>query len=364
VADEKRTPLYDQHVAAGGKMVPFAGYLMPIEYAGIIAEHRAVRSGMGMFDLSHMGEFVVSGQRAIAGVDCLMTNDVAGLEVGQARYTPMCLGNGGIVDDLLVYRYPEHLMLVVNASNIDKDLAWILRHVPDGVEVANRSDDIALIAVQGPDATALVQSVSTQDLARIEYYHFSEGEVAGIAATVSRTGYTGEDGVELYVDRTQATSLWKSLWQAGEPRGLTLVGLGARDTLRLEASLALYGNDIDETTTPLEAGLSWTVKLAGRNFVGSEPLTQQKESGVTRRLVAFEMLDRSIPRPHCHVVVDGVNAGEVTSGTFSPTYSKGLGLAYVPTSHAGVGASVGIDIRGQTHPAQIVKKPIYRRSSA
>ena len=263
--------------------MPFAGYLMPIEYIGIIAEHRAVRSTMGMFDLSHMGELVITGSDALHAVDALMTNEITNLDSGQARYTPMRLENGGIVDDLLVYRYPDRVMLVVNASNIDKDLAWVRDHLPPDVYVSNVSDDIALIAIQGPHATHYVQRMTDVQLDQIGYYHFSEGDVANVPATISRTGYTGEDGLELYVHAVRAPELWRALAGAGEPGRPALVGLGARDTLRLEAGLALYGNDIDETTNPLESGLGWTVKLDGRSFVGSDALRKQKSDGVNRR---------------------------------------------------------------------------------
>ena len=362
VIDGKKTPLFEEHVAAGGKMVPFAGYVMPIQYQGITAEHKAVRSGMGMFDLSHMGEFLVRGDDELAAIDSLMTNEIANLDVWQARYTPMCFESGGIVDDLLVYRYPDHLMLVVNASNIEKDLKWVRDHVPAGVEVENASDATALIAVQGPQASSFLQTLTDYPLDSIAYYHFAEGTVAGVSATISRTGYTGEDGLELYVPADTAAELWRKLREAGEPRGLTLVGLGARDTLRLEAGLALYGNDIDDVTTPLEGGLGWTVKLDNRDFIGADALRRQKAEGVRRRSVAFEMLDRGIPRQHCPVVVSGESPGEVTSGTFSPTFAKGLGLASVPSAGASVGTRIDIDIRGSTHPAVVVKRPIYKRA--
>lgn len=345
-------------------MVAFGGYIMPIQYAGVMTEHRAVRSAAGMFDLSHMGEFILSGGEALAAVDVLMTNEMANVAVGQARYTAMCLVSGGIVDDLLVYRYANHLMLVVNASNIEKDFDWITGRLPDTVSVRNVSDATALIAIQGPEATAIVQELTDADLTQIAYYHFAAGAVAGVECTISRTGYTGEDGVELYADASQAVELWRALRREGEPRGMALVGLGARDTLRLEAGLALYGNDIDGGTTPLEGGLGWTVKLDNRDFVGAPALRQQKADGLTRRSVAFEMLDRANPRPHCPVVIDGAVRGEVTSGTFSPTFAKGLGLAYVPVDRASAGTPIEIDIRGVNHPAQVVKRPIYRRNQA
>jgi aminomethyltransferase len=362
VTDEKRTPMYDEHVAAGAKMVPFAGYQMPIEYSGIIAEHRAVRGSLGMFDLSHMGEFVLRGQSAVASIDRLVTNDISGLEVWQARYTPLTRDDGGIVDDILVYRFPDHIFLVVNASNIDKDFGWIAGHLGPDTTIENISEAVALIAIQGPKAASFLQSLTTTDIDRIGYYHFAEGEVAGIPVTISRTGYTGEDGLELYVDSARAVELWRHLQEKGEPFGLTLIGLGARDTLRLEAGLALYGNDISDNTTPLEASLGWTVKMAGNNFIGKDALARQKQDGLGRRLVAFSMTDRSIPRPHYPVFAGDKQVGEVTSGSFSPTFSKGIGFAYIESENARVGTKVEIDIRGRRHPAEIVKKPIYRRT--
>jgi aminomethyltransferase len=343
-------------------MVPFAGFEMPIQYAGITSEHKAVRTTMGMFDLSHMGEFIVRGGDYLSVIDGLMTNEITNLEIGQARYTPMCFEHGGIVDDLLVYRYDNHVMLVVNASNIDKDLAWVRSHVSSDVCVDNVSDDTALIAVQGPDASAFVQTFTDRDLSSIGYYHFVEGMVATVPATMSRTGYTGEDGFELYVDADRAEEVWRALLAAGAPKGLCPVGLGARDTLRLEAGLALYGNDIDDSTSPLEGGLGWTVKLDGRDFVGAAALRKQKADGVTRRSVAFEMSGRGIPRQHCAVMSGERSVGEVTSGTFSPTFGKGLGLASVPMTMATVGTDLDIDIRGTTHSGCVVKRPMYRRT--
>ena len=362
VDEGKRTRLYEAHVKAGGKLVPFAGFIMPIQYRGITTEHRAVRSGVGMFDLSHMGEFIVEGGDYLSAIDHLMTNEIANLAIWQARYTPMCYDNGTIVDDLLVYRYPDHLMLVVNASNIDKDLSWIREHLPAEVRVEDRSDETALIAIQGPRASEFLQGLTDVRLDDIAYYHFVEGEIGGVDRTISRTGYTGEDGLELYAAADQAEGLWETLATAGADVSLELIGLGARDTLRLEAGLALYGNDIDDTTTPLEGGLGWTVKLDGRDFVGAEALRAQKASGVPRRSVAFEMFDRGIPRQHAPVLFNGRQVGEVTSGTFSPTFSKGLGLASVSAESAIVGTILDVDIRGTNHPAKIVKRPIYKRT--
>jgi aminomethyltransferase len=357
---DKRTPLFAEHVKAGARMVPFGGFQMPVQYTGIVDEHVTVRQAMGLFDLSHMGEFRVRGEQALTAVDSLVTNDIAGLDEGQIRYTPMCFPAGGIVDDILVYRFPDHVKLVVNAANIEKDLTWVKDHVPPGVQVDDESDSVALLALQGPRADELLQTLTTLDLTAIPYYHFDSGQVAGVQAVVSRTGYTGEDGFELYVQPEYAARLWQSLLERGSPDGLKPIGLGARDTLRLEACYLLYGNDIDQTTSPLEAGLGWTVKL-DHDFVGRTTLEQQKTAGVARRLVAIEMLDRSIPRPHCDISCAGSRVGELTSGSFSPTFQRGIGLGYVPTDGAKVGTDVQIDIRGELHPARVVRKPIYKR---
>jgi aminomethyltransferase len=361
---EKKTALYDEHVAAGGRVVPFAGYLMPIQYAGIIEEHRAVREAAGLFDLSHMGEFRVTGRDAVTAIDGLVTNDIAGLEIGQIRYTPMCYPDGGIVDDLLVYRADDHLMLVVNASNIDKDLQWVCDHVKGDVRVENRSDDTALIAIQGPVAESLLSEQTDLDLPSIEYYRFTTGTVAGVHALVSRTGYTGEDGFELYLEPADAPPVWRALLDAGRERGLRPIGLGARDTLRLEAGLMLYGNDIDETTSPLEAGLGWTVKFADEPFIGRDILERQKSDGLSRRMVAIDMGDRAIPRQHYPVLVGKEQIGEMTSGTFSPTFGHGIGLAYVRRDVAKVGTDLSVEVRGSAHPARVVRKPMYKREGA
>jgi aminomethyltransferase len=319
---------------------------------------------MGMFDLSHMGELRVTGRDMIQAVDRLMTNEVATLDIHQARYTPMCYPDGGIVDDLLVYRFQDHIMLVVNASNVDKDVQWIRDHIGDGVDVDNVSDAVALIAVQGPAASAFVQSLTDTDLGYIGYYHFATGTVAGVDSVISRTGYTGEDGFELYVGAEDALRLWQALRRQGEPDGLTLIGLGARDTLRLEAGYMLYGNDIDQTTSPLEAGLGWAVKFLDSDFVGRDALERQKAEGVPRRMMALEMLDRAIPRAHFPIKAGDEQVGELTSGTFSPTFGRGIGLGYVSTDSAKVGADVSIEIRDQPHPAHLVRKPIYKRQGA
>lgn len=358
---EKKTPLFEEHVKAGARIVPFAGFQMPIQYSGIIDEHRAVRELMGAFDLSHMGEFRVTGADAVTAIDRLVTNDVVGLHVGQVRYSPMCLPDAGIVDDLLVYRFEDHVMLVVNASNIEKDLAWIEENLQGDARAQDVSEDTALIALQGPRSEGFLQRFADVPLSEIGYYHFRSCRVDGRHATVSRTGYTGEDGFELYVAAADALRVWNTLLGAGGPEGLRPIGLGARDTLRLEAGYMLYGNDIDETTSPLEAGLGWTVRLDGPDFIGKSALERQKAEGVSRRMVAVDMLDRAIPRQHYPIGVNGDTVGELTSGTFSPTFGHGIGLAYVRREHARSGTEVTINIRDAAHPARIVKKPMYKR---
>jgi aminomethyltransferase len=361
---EKKTALYDEHVNAGARVVPFAGFLMPIQYSGIIDEHRAVRSAMGMFDLSHMGEFRVTGRDAVAQIDRLLTNDVSGLAVDQVRYSPMCYPDGGIVDDLLVYRSDDALMLVVNASNIEKDLNWILGHVSGDVQVEDKSDVTALIAIQGPTSQAFMQRFTNADLEGIAYYHFVTGLVCGCQAIISRTGYTGEDGFELYVSVDDAPHVWRSLREHGEGDGLRLIGLGARDTLRLEAGYMLYGNDIDESTSPLEAGLGWTVKFLDSDFIARDVLERQKVEGLGRRMVAIDMLDRAIPRQHHVIQINNQPVGQLTSGTFSPTFGRGIGLAYIQSTYAKAGTEVEVEVRDRPHSARVVKKPMYKREGA
>ncbi|MBE3599624.1 MAG: glycine cleavage system aminomethyltransferase GcvT [Limnochordaceae bacterium] len=355
-----RTPLSGLHERLGARMIEFAGWWMPVQYSGIVEEHRAVRERAGIFDLSHMGELVVEGPGAAAALDALVTCNLATLEVGQARYGVMCLPGGGIIDDLVVYREaPERFMLVVNAACHDKDLAWIEQHLAGtSVTVRDRTQELALIAVQGPQAQALLSPVvEGADLDALGFYRFTEATVAGIPTTVSRTGYTGEDGFELFVEAGKAVALWEAIMQVAGPAGAVPVGLGARDTLRLEARYALYGQDIDETTTPLEAGLGWVVDFAKGNFVGRHALLQQKERGVLRRLVGFVLEDRGVPR-HGYALVDpqgGAPIGQVTSGTLSPVLQQGIGLGYVPVDRAAPGTALAVAIRDRLHPARVVK---------
>lgn len=358
----KRTPFHDHHVALGAKLVPFAGYEMPVQYpTGITAEHKAVRGGCGVFDVSHMGEFIVTGPDAVAFVNFVTTNDVAALAVGQAHYSTITRDDGTIVDDCLVYRYADRVMMVVNGSNKDKDWAHVMQHASRfDVQVADRTEAIALLAVQGPQAAAILQGLTATDLSTIRYYHFAEGEVAGIAGTISRTGYTGEDGFELYFDAAHASRMWEALLATGR---ITPCGLGCRDTLRLEMGMALYGNDIDDTTTPLEAGLQWLVKLKKGEFVGREALAAQKERGLPRRLVGFTTTERSFPRHGYPVFYQGQPSGVVCSGTMSPSLEIPIGTCYLPLATVPEGTEFEIEIRGKRVPARVVKTPFYKDAS-
>ena len=364
-SDLKRTPLHDEHVALGGKIVPFAGYQMPVQYpSGITAEHRAVREAAGLFDVSHMGEFEVRGERARDFVQFVTTNDVDRLSVWQAQYSGLVDEQGRLLDDLLVYRFPDHYFLVVNASNRDRDWAAVRQHAERfGVELRDRSDEMALLALQGPRAAAILARLTETDLEEIGYYRFRQGEVADRPAIISRTGYTGEDGFELYVAADDAPALWRRLLETGAPDGLVPAGLGARDSLRLEMGFALYGNDLDETRTPLEAGLGWVTKLDKGEFVGREALQAQKERGVEMRLVGFRLLERGFPRQGYPVRVEGEEAGVVTSGVVSPSLGEGIGMAYVPAAAAKPGTRIEVVIRGQPVPGEVVRPPFYKQGS-
>ncbi len=360
-----RTPLHAEHAALGAKLVPFAGYEMPVQYpTGITAEHHAVRNAAGLFDVSHMGEFAVRGERALEFVQHVTTNDVSKLEPGQAQYSTLLNHDGLLLDDLLVYRLADHYMLVVNGSNKDKDFAWISQWTGEfGVELTDRTEEIALLALQGPKAEEILARLTAADLPSIRYYRFAEGEVDGVRGIISRTGYTGEDGFELYVAAADAARLWRRILEAGRDDGLIPAGLGARDSLRLEMGYALYGNDLDEEHTPLEAGLGWVVKLDKGEFVGREALRRQKEEGVRQRLVGFRLKERGFPRHGYSVVVADQPSGVVTSGIVSPSLGEGVGMAYVRTEHAKPGTEVGIQIRSQIVPAEVVRPPFYTRGS-
>ena len=358
----KRTPLHDVHVALGAKIVPFAGYEMPVQYpAGITAEHKSVREGCGMFDVSHMGEFWVTGDRAVDFVNYVTTNDVAALAVGQVQYSTILNHRGTIEDDCLVYRFQHRIMMVVNASNAEKDFAHIVRHAAAfGVEVHDASDEMALIAVQGPKAERVLQPLTKTPLSPIQYYHFAEGEVAGRRAIISRTGYTGEDGFELYVANDDAVAVWQAVMTTGN---VAPAGLGARDTLRLEMGMALYGNDIDDTVTPLEGNLAWLVKLPKGDFVGRDVLVKQKADGVPKKLVGFTMEGRNFPRHGYPVFHDGSPSGVVCSGTMSPTLGIPIGTAYLPAAAAKEGTRFEVEIRGARVPATVTKPPFYKHAS-
>lgn len=360
----RKTPLNPVHRELGAKMVAFGGWEMPVEYSGLITEHMAVRTAAGLFDVSHMGELEVEGPGALAFLQRVTSNDVAKLQHGQAQYSALPLPNGAPADDVIVYRRgPEHFLLVVNAANIERDLRWLKEQSPGPCEVNNRSDDYALIALQGPKAQQILQGLTGLDLSAVRYYHFAEGEVAGHPVTVSRTGYTGEDGFEIFVAPDRAADLWRKLLEAGREGGLVPAGLGARDTLRLEAKMCLYGNDMDETTTLVEAGLGWIVSLdQGKgDFVGRGVLEVQKKEGPPRKLVGFEMVDRGIARHGYPVYLGDEHAGAVTSGSYAPFLQKNIGLCYLPTPRTAVGTPFHVDIRGRRVAARVVPTPFYKR---
>jgi aminomethyltransferase len=360
-----RTPLYPDHARLGAKLVPFAGWEMPIQYKGIAAEHTAVRERVGLFDVSHMGELHVRGAEALAAVDALITNDLSKAEDGQAVYTCCCNEAGAVLDDLIVYRRsPTDVLVVCNASNRPKISAHFAQALRGRVDFQDESDETALIAVQGPRALELLGLVKTSpDLSQLRSFRFVSGTVAGVAVTIARTGYTGEDGVELFSKGSDAPALWGALLEAGAALGAEPIGLGARDTLRLEARLSLYGNEIDETTNPLEAGLGWVVKLdKPAGFVGRDALVRVKAAGLTRTIVGFEMTGRGIAR-HGYPLLsaDGVPFGVCTSGSPSPTLGKNIGLGYVPLEHSAVGTRIQVDCRGKPIEAEVVKTPFYKR---
>ncbi len=359
----KRTPLTDTHAALGAKLVPFAGYLMPVQYpSGITAEHLAVRKSAGLFDVSHMGEFIVRGPGAVDFVNYVTTNDVAALEVGQAHYSTILNDRGTIEDDCLVYRAQDHIMMVVNASNAAKDFAHISRSLGRfDAKLEDVSDATALLAIQGPNAAEILQTLTDTDLSAIQYYWFTVGTVAGVKdILISRTGYTGEDGFELYFPNENAVAVWNAITAN---TGVIPVGLGARDTLRLEMGMALYGNDIDDGVTPLEANLQWLVKLKKGDFVGRDALVAQKESGVKRKLIGFTTSERAFPRHGYPVFVNGGPSGEVRSGTMSPSLGIPIGTAYVPTESAAPGSALEIEIRGKRIAATVEKTPFYKEGS-
>ena len=360
----KTTPLHARHRASGARMVPFGGWDMPVEYSGIVSEHLAVRERAGMFDVSHMGQIEIAGGSALEAVQRISCNDASKLAIGQAHYSGLLTPEGTFIDDLLVYRLAtQHFLLVVNASHIATDYAHIVEHIkPAGDAVAvNASARYALIAVQGPKALGIMQSLTSVDLASMKYYWFAHGEVANVRATISRTGYTGEDGFEVFVPPQLADKLWQAIASAGESVGLVPCGLGARDTLRLEAAMRLHGNDIDTTTSVLEADLGWIVGWKKPDFIGAEALRRQKAEGVRRKIVGFEMVDRGIARGGYDICVEDAKVGTVTSGTQTPYLKKAIGMGYVPTEMAVLDTEFDIDIRGRRVKARVVPMPFYKR---
>jgi aminomethyltransferase len=358
----KKTALYNKHVELGAKMVPFAGYQMPVQYSGVNAEHLNVRDNVGVFDVSHMGEFIVSGENALNLIQKISSNDASKLFPGRAQYSYLPNDNGGVVDDLIIYMISEEkYLLVVNASNIEKDWNWINKHNDVGAELENISDQMSLLAVQGPKAVDLLQELTKIDLNDIKFYHFVQGEIAGIDnVIISATGYTGSGGFELYVNNNVAERLWDEILKAGDQFNIEPAGLAARDTLRLEMGYCLYGNDIDDKTSPISAGLGWVTKFT-KSFIGDQILKNQKENGVDKKLVAFKLLDRGIPRKDYLIVDENQNEiGIVTSGTMGPSVKLSIGLGYVKTEFTSVGSTIYLSIRNKFIAAEIVKLPFFK----
>lgn len=360
----KRTPLYDEHLVSKAKLIDFGGWEMPVQYAGVIDEHHAVRTKAGLFDVSHMGEISVQGEEALAFVQRLITNDVSKLGDGKILYSPMCYPSGGIVDDLLVYRFnSKDFFIVVNASNADKDFAWISEQAENfKVSVENCSDQYAQLALQGPLAETILQRLTTVDLAQLKYYSFTHGEIDGVRSLISRTGYTGEDGFEIYISPDYGRQLWQKILATGDKEGVQPIGLGARDTLRFEARLPLYGNELGAEITPLEAGLGIFVKLDKDDFIGKDVLAAQKEQGVPRKLVGLEMIERGIARAHYPLQKEGVEIGFVTSGSFSPTLNKNIALGLIRADLAVQGQILEVMIRGKAVKAKIIPSLFYKRN--
>jgi aminomethyltransferase len=360
----KSTVFCDLHVANGGKMVEFAGYNMPVQFEGIIVEHETVRNGVGVFDVSHMGEFWVKGPKAFELVQRLTSNDVAKLDDGKIQYTCFPNDKGGIVDDLLVYRFdPETYLLVVNAANIEKDWAWVEKNNINGAVIYNASDEISQLAVQGPKAQAVIQKLTNVNLDEIPYYTFKKVDLAGVKQLIlSNTGYTGAGGFEIYMDNADGPAIWKAVFEAGAEFGIKPIGLAARDTLRLEMGFCLYGNDINDTTSPIEAGLGWITKFAeGNNFINRPAIEKQKNEGVKKMLRGFRLIDKGVPRQHYEICdAAGKIIGEVTSGTMSPSLKIPIGMGYVETAHAGIGSEIFIKVRDKLLRAEIVKIPFYK----
>ncbi len=367
VAELRKTPLHARHRASNARMVPYAGWDMPVEYSGITAEHMAVRTRAGLFDVSHMGQIEVAGKNALAAVDRLVCSDIAALQTGQAKYTGLLTPGGTFVDDVLVYRMaPSHFMIVANAANVKKDYAWIAEQIkPVGDAAAvDSSSRYALLALQGPASREVLQPLTGVELGDLRPYWFANGEVANARATISRTGYSGEDGFEIFVPPNMADRVWQAVLESGRAAEVIPCGLGARDTLRLEAAMRLYGNDIDESTTVLEAGLDWTVSWNKPDFIGRDALVEQRDAGVARTLVGLELIDRGIARHGYQVLQDGRPVGVVTSGTQTPFLKKAIAMAYVPAHMSAVGTEIDVDVRGRVSKARVVPLPFYKRKRA
>ena len=358
----KKTPFYDKHVENIGKIVEFAGFLMPIQFEGIIQEHNTVRGSVGVFDVSHMGEIEVRGSDRVKFVNYVTTNDASKLAQNQVQYTTMLYPDAGIVDDLLVYSLQGRLLLVVNAANTDKDYMWVKENKKYNVEIENRSDEIGQLAIQGPKAELVMQKIFDFDLSALRYYWAIETKMKGVPVLLSRTGYTGEDGFELYIDRKYASDVWDMVMSAGAEFDIKPIGLGARDTLRFEMRYCLYGNDIDKTTNPLESGLGWVVKLDKEEFIGKDVLVEIKKRGVQRRLVGFEALTKGIPRHEQEIYAGDEKVGFVTSGTFAPSLKKGIGMGYVSSAHAGVGNKLTV-MGKEPMEVEITKGPFYKHGT-
>ena len=361
-ANLRQTPLHDAHVRLHARMVPFAGWDMPVQYQSILKEHRAVRSSAGMFDVSHMGEIRIGGPRAIEFLQRMTPNDVSTIPLGGSQYSCLLRPDGGIIDDIFIYRPDESFLVVVNASNIDKVVTWLDEHHRPGANVKNVSDETSLIAVQGPDAVAAVQTLAKDDLMALPRRGIRRQIVSGVDCLVARTGYTGEDGLELFCSAADAVTLWTSLLGDSTIR-IEPCGLGARDTLRLEAGNLLYGHDMDESVNPLEAGLSFIVKLDQGDFLGRDALIRAREAGPSRKIIGFEMIDRGIPRAECPILLDGVRIGTVTSGSYGPTVDRNIGLAFVETAYNTVGQDIDVVVRDKAIRGKVVKLPFYRSKS-
>jgi aminomethyltransferase len=356
----KQTPLYDKHVNLNARMVEFFDYEMPIQYTSIVEEHNAVRNSCGMFDVSHMGEFIITGKDAGSFLNYMTINDVSTLNPGDAQYSAMCYENGGIIDDILVYKFDDQYMLVVNASNLEKDFNWLNQHKPDDVNLYDVSQETGLIALQGPDSRNILNKVTNVDISELKFYTFTEDNIVSKNVIIARTGYTGELGYEIYADNNTIQKFWDAIMETG---GITPCGLGCRDTLRIEMKFCLYGNDIDETTNPIEAGLGWITKTGKPDFIGREAVLTAKENK-TRRLIAFEMTERAVPRHGYKLIFQKSEIGFVTSGTQSPSLQKGIGLGYVQEGIHKPGTEIDVDIRGKMKKAIIVKPPFYKQGTA